>query len=208
MRFTLITQVVLLTLSVAIIFLFIKPALAEIKIIQDDLLVYSDAVAKASEYNDQLQKLITDRDSFSQADLEKLEQFVPTTIDTIAIMHEIENIFASSAIKITSLIAKASTAPVAEIYVEGEIAPQDSQAQTASQDFEIKFNGDYDALKTMLGILEANARLLEVISVSYGTASGESEGGEGVKDDSSLQSFTLVLRAYALSADGLEKTNQ
>ncbi len=211
MRFTLLTQITLLTLSVAIIFFFIKPALAEIKIIQDDLLVYSDAVAKAEEYNNRLQELISDRDSFSSNDLAKLEQFIPSSIDAVAIMHEIESIFASRNIKLDSLSTQAETKPVVEFYTEGEVVPENQPTGVTTQDFEVKFSGDYNTLKTMLGLLEANARLLEIMSVGYGTAVDTEATTDEANNDTSEsdgQSFTIVLRAYALEDPSVVQSTQ
>jgi hypothetical protein len=201
MRFTLLTQVALLTLSVAIIFLFIKPAFTEIKTIQDDLLVYSDAVAKAEDYNKQLQQLLATRDSFSANDLTKLERFIPSAIDTLVIMHEIESIFASNNIKVSSLSATEQLESASEVYAEGEVPLESPEPSVTTQDFVVAFTGNYDALKRMLGALEANVRLLEVIAVQYGTAPDEPEAdgtATALKTDDLL--FTISLRAYALQA--------
>lgn len=198
MRFTLLTQVALLTLSVAIIFLFIKPALTNIKTVQDDLLVYSDAVAKASEYNRRLQELLSLRDSFSQTDLAKLERFVPQTIDTIRVMHEIESIFASKNIKLASLTASPQSASGALTLTSGEVEEQNPATKVASQDFEVKFTGDYQTLKMMLGVLESNARLLEVVDVTYGTPVAEQKDAPKVIKPTDNQFLVIKLRAYGL----------
>lgn len=199
MRFTLLTQVALLTLSVAIIFLFIKPALTDIKTVQDELLVYSDAVAKASEYNKRLQELLSLRDSFSQNDLAKLERFVPQTIDTIRVMHEIENIFASKNIKLASLVSLQQSSPEATTLAAGEGVPVNPATAVSSQDFEVKFTGDYQTLKMMLEVLESNARLLEVVDVTYGTPVADKKDAEKVIKQIDNNQFLIIrLRAYAL----------
>jgi hypothetical protein len=201
MRFTLITQVLLLSLSSAIIFLFIKPAFGEIKTIQDNVLVYSDAVEKASDYNDRLKELLALRDSFSQNDLAKLERFIPSSIDDVAVMHEIEAIFASQGIEITTLSAKEVPVAVIQVFVEGGVLQENIDATTVAQDFEVVFTGSYDTLKVVLGVLESNARLLEVIGIQYGTVStAPVVVDEKMSQNPDDQRFTIKLRTYALQA--------
>jgi hypothetical protein len=200
MRFTLLTQIALLALSVAIVFLFIKPAFTEIKVIQDNLLVYSDAVAKASDYNSRLNELLGLRDSFSQNDLAKLERFVPSTLDTLVIMHEIEAIFASNDIQISSLSAKDKSKPEAVVYTEGDQPLENEIPEVMTQDFQVSFSGDYDVLKMILGVLESNARLLEIIAVQYGVDPEAPEADDRTALITDDQLFTISLRAYALQA--------
>lgn len=183
-----------------IVFTLIRPMLSEIRDIQDQVFVYSDTVAKASQFNARLQELIEIRDSFSGRDMIMLEKFMPTTIDTLAVMNDIESIFKTKEIPIISLTATEVVAPVTDIAFEGDVILEESQEDNY-QDYELTFAGTYEQLKEILLLLERNATLLEVIELEFEKNQSEEIGSESKAEDleEGMMSFALKLRTYSLA---------
>jgi hypothetical protein len=204
MRYTLITQIVLLVLSTTLIFTFIKPAFGDIKMKQDRLFLYKDTVAKLEELNQTLQSLVSTKNAFSSNDLETLNVFIPETIDSLKVMRDIESMFVILNKPLLSLTPKELVAPRSSEDGESEspvIVPTGASiTDTVHQDFEIKFVGTYFDAKQILEMLERNETLLEVVEFSIDplkidelTASVPSEQSEGL--------FTIVLsvRTFGLT---------
>lgn len=203
MRYTLITQIALIAISLVIIFSFIKPMFADIKESQNELFEYSEAVSKASQFNARLQELIAIRNSFSQGDVELLENFIPTEVDTLKIMKDIESIFALNSIEIVSLSVSDEVKPINSASLESDVLVKDLGIDIYYRDFAIKFNGSYEELKNVLMFSETNSSLLEVVELSFDTvadAQVASDAEASVTADEGELSFSIVFRAYGLQA--------
>jgi len=199
MRYSLLTQVVFITIALVIIFTFIKPAFSEIKELQDQEFIYSDAVAKAAQFNARLQELIERRDSISRADLAVLENFMPRTIDSLKVMNDIESIFRFKNIPLTTLTASDVVQPASDVSFESDIVMESAQEGTNYQDFEVSFAATYEDMKDLLSIIEMNASLLEVVELSFESQNFEATAvdGDGALPNG-MYNYVLNLRAYGL----------
>ncbi len=161
-----IAQFALLIISVAIIFTFIEPMFGDIKTVQDETATYADALEKASEFNAQLQRLSSELASFRQVDLARLETYLPTEIDTLAVMADIEAVARRNGVTVNQLNSLELVAPNTDVTFEeddGVLPPV-----LAHQDFTVTVTGSYDSFKGMLRDLEQNKYLLEVAALRFG----------------------------------------
>jgi hypothetical protein len=200
MRYTLIAQVVIIGLSIGIMFVFIRPMFAEIKVTQDKIFQYSNVVAKASQFNARLQELLSIQNSFSASDRSVLENFIPNEIDVVDVMKNIETIFALSEVTISTLAAQELQVPnidyTLEVY-EGEL-PQEPPS-TIYQDFDVTFNGTYEDVKEVLVLAEANATLLEVVKLKLDPVANNDDDAPVAEEGE--YAFSITFRAYALAPD-------
>lgn len=207
MRYTLITQIVLVTLSIVLIFTFLKPAFADIKRKQDDLFLYTDTVAKVEELNSTLQKLVATKNAFSENDLKILNAFIPLKIDSLKVMRDIESIFSTLEKPLLSLTAAEIVTPNQNTEIEFESAlsvPEATAApKTIYQDFNIAFVGSYADTKQLLEMIERNETLLEVIELTVNPVTTELVGVRAVKQSVREDLFTVALtvRTFGLSAE-------
>ena len=191
----LITQLVLITVSLIIIFTFVKPSFSEVATIQEDLFRYRDTVAKATEFNSKLRELVQIESSLSAQEKNALETFLPSKIDAHKVMRDIQAIFDQNGVDITSLQAGEEVSQTRDVvFEEKDLA--EVKAVTY-QEFDITFVTTYEAMRDVLSALESNAYLLEVAELSF---SGEEERGieDFVPDESDQSVYILTLRAYAL----------
>ncbi len=202
MRFTLITQVALITISLIIVFAYLKPSFLELREKQDELFVYEDTVAKAEEYNNAIQQLIEKSNSFSSSDLEQLNTFIPSTIDSLKVMRDIESIFTAAKQPLLSLIPKEVVTPQSgDVIVEAQIVNSDPvMTNTSYQDFEVSFVGTYEDLKKTIELTERNETLLELMSLSFEPLNSEvSDANLEVIDTTGLFKYVITLRTFGLA---------
>ena len=197
MGYKLITQVILITTSLVIIFTFIKPSFEHVSATQDELFEYRDAVAKASELNSRLQELIQIENSFSQRELQILETFIPSRIDELQVMSDLNNIMNSNNAVILTLKAVERQKSTQDVVLEGEKLVDESRLEY--QDFDISFRASYDQMKEILTIIERNTYLLEVVKFGFTVAPSNRVENSGV-DEEGRVAYDMTLRAYSLSA--------
>lgn len=194
MGFKLLTQLVLIITALVVIFAFIKPSFEEIRMTQDDVLQYSDAVNKAAEFNARLQELVNVERSFSQQQMQALETFIPSEIDEGAVMRDIQTIFRQEGVELDSLVAKAAVSPTQGVQFEQAEVPQDSQL--SYQDFTVGFTASYDELRSVLQLLERNAYLFEVVTLDFTSVSDVTATAVGAVGSSDY-TYKLTLRTFA-----------
>ncbi len=206
-------QVVLIGAACVIIFTYVMPKFEDTKAIQDDIFKYSDAVDKASQYNERLQELLATKESFPQEGLVSLEKFIPLSIDEIAIMHDLESILLGTNILPTSMTVAEEIAPFSEASVEEEIVynADGTVMETVkptitsgiySRDIKVMFSSSYEDMKNALAQIEANPALLEVVEFTLKPATGGGQTGANTETQSRKNgeyNFELTLRAFGLT---------
>lgn len=207
MRYTLITQIVLVALSLILIVTFLKPAFADMKVKQDDLFLYKDTVAKVEELNRTLQGLVATKNAFSEKDLNTLNSFIPEKIDSLKVMRDIESIFKVMKTPLLTLSPSEIVAPTQNGEVEFESALELPEAipvaKTVYQDFSITFASTYAETKKVLEMMERNQTLLEVIEFSLNPITKETLDDIAVAQDANegLFSVAVTVRTFGLSAE-------
>ncbi len=208
MRFTLLTQIALITLSIVMFLGFIKPSFATIKEKQDENFRYTDTLLKAEELNRELESLIARRNAFSAQDMQLLNTFLPQRIDQLKVMRDIEALFLELKKPLITLTVSEGVPPtVQNAEVDPEIDPQLVDATAgqvvnplASQDYQFTFVGEYLDLKNFLSMLEMNETLLEVVSLSVTPMDARISDEIRDKDIPKGQfTFAVTVRTYGLS---------
>ncbi len=213
MNYSTLTQIIFLIIAIAIVPTFIRPTLLDIKSLQDDILVYGEAKNKALDFNQKLQSVIAQEQSFQRSDLRALETYLPTTVDTLAVMADIEVIARSNNLTLTTLASEEVDAANEDVVFE-EVYYEEGMEMpvipaTDSSDFEVTVTGEYADFKAMLRDLEQNKYPLEVVALQIGATSLTQEAvvTEAGADEAT---YSLTLRTYAYdyadqSAPGMEE---
>lgn len=201
MGYKLIAQLTLIVAALVLIFVYIQPALGEMKSRQDELFQLNETIAKATDFNVRLRELISIRDSFSSSDIRALEKFVPTEIDQLKTMSEIAGIFSSRNITVHSLLAHEVVDPFGDISFEsGVVTDSGVYTDLSYQDFEVAFTGTYLDLRDVLMLTEASDSLLEVVELNFDTASDAVEDAtQNVARGE--HAYNIVFRTYGLPID-------
>lgn len=202
MGFSLLTQVALIVISVTLVFTYIRPTLAEVSLVQDELFQYSDTVSKAEEFNSRLRELIAKERSFSAQNLDALANFLPQKLDPAHVMRDVEFIASGAGVTLDSITAAEVVSPVQNFAFEDEIP---NAPVLPFSDVTIGVSGSYSSIKYFLSELERNAYLLEVVALTL----SQNESSD-VIETSNLSptelpfSLSVTTRVYALSDTSAE----
>lgn len=204
MGYKAISQLVLIGVSLVIIFTFVKPTFVHISTVQDELFQYSDAVAKASEFNQLLNGLLATANSFSTRDMQALDVFLPSAIDEAQVMSDIEGIVQRYDVEMTSIESNELIVSVQAFTFEDDTMIEEDELM--HQDFEISILGSYGEFKLLLEGIESNAYLLEIVQLSFDVKDESTSGLQSfVPDPSDVEyDFSLTLRVYSLSSTGTQ----
>lgn len=206
MGYRTISQIAMIIAALFIVFAVIKPKLDSIKIVEDEAAQYQEAVKKTSEYNSSLAALVSTKDSFTRDELEKLEHYLPSSVDTITVMADIKAIADRSGLDVVGIGLASSddgsnTGEKDDFVYDGDDLdgePQmDDRPKTSHKDYVFNAQGDYAGIKTFLATLEYNQYPLEVVAMHF-AAQENSKEAEGVSVSTEpLFTYTIMLRVYS-----------
>lgn len=200
----LLMQVILIGTSIAMVVTYVRPTLAEIGVIQDEVVRYEDTVAKAAQLNALLRSLSAEEQRVASQERRRLSTYLPDQIDDITVMRDIQNIFEDADVLATTIgteeVQRASTrAGTVEGSGVAAAEADDSSPVLEFQDFTISFLGTYDQLKAVLARLEANAYPLEVVQFSFAAEPAAETGVGDISLPPGTMGYELTLRAFALA---------
>lgn len=204
---SLLTQSVLIVTSIIIVVTYVRPAFSEIATIQDEITRFDSTVERANELNQALQSLIATERSFSRAELQALQKYLPQAIDEVLIMRDIQNMFKEVGLPITNLAADASEGVQADFATDAPINQNareirqrnDSTPQLMYKDFSLSFYGQYEDLKAVIESLEVNDYPLEVIDLTFTAALDPELEAETIGLPAGTMKYDMIIRSYALS---------
>lgn len=147
-------QVLVLGISIAIGYLYVYPTFTEIGETQDAIVQYETELGNITAVNAQLANLVQRTNTLSSADRQKLDQYLPSTLDTIAIPRTIQ-IIADEVGVILNNIGPVAVRTTNQSGDEFGSAPQVAQ-------FSVQVSGTYEQIKRLLRLLEQNEYPLEI----------------------------------------------
>lgn len=210
-----ITQVILTFIAIALVFLVVKPRLALVQDMQQQIATYSDAIDKATQYNSTVSNLKSRIDNLSAADKAALQTYMPNRVNVLMISRDIEAMVVESGMSLEDISADDADTSVSTIVgtaggandfglvdYDSMIDPETGTAAVlsgsnlktealqdlVSRTFTLTALGSYDEFKQLLMNIESNTYPLRIISMSFVS-----------EEDSDLTSYELTLRAFALT---------
>ncbi len=198
MRYTALTQILLIVVSVIIIYTFIQPRFVTIGMMQDEVAEYQETVKNAGEFNAILSGLLAEERAIPDQDRLALEAFLPNEMDPLSVMADITTIVENNGAYVTELSEGISENQQGEVVVDDEGAVP-ALRNYNSHEFMLSMVSDYQTLKAVLLDFERNKYLLEIASLTFGDTEGASSGSSGEVEGVSGFSVEITLRAYSLT---------
>ncbi|MCK5059626.1 MAG: hypothetical protein KAR00_00555 [Candidatus Pacebacteria bacterium] len=174
----------LIILAVAIFYVYIDPAYADIRQLQVEEKAYAEAIESVRAVEQKRNELILKYNSFSSVDLDRLDEMIPSTIDNMRLVAEINGIAQQYDIEIRRV-------RVAE-YREGNI-PREGTVTEGIPDvhkmltMSFTFDAPYDSFIKFMNDLEQSLRILDFSSISF-----------RVESDTQEATYNVTLRTYWL----------
>ncbi len=163
--FQILKLVGLIGLAVWLLFSYTKPTWVEIGEIKSDTNDHTEALMKVSQFNSQVVALQSRRDSLAKEDLDRMDVFMPKSIDEIGVMADIQ-------VVVERHKASLITVGVTDWTGGGGSDASDSTAGLRELSYQskiisISIEATYEQFKDILVDLERSLVLLEVVSVSF-----------------------------------------
>jgi len=151
----LIAQIATVGLSIAIVIMYTVPKYDEIGETQTQVSQYKEQRTKIESTNTQLAQYVATVSSISAADQDRLDTYMPSSVDEAHVMRDI------------TAIANLSGVVFREISFDGEALDNGAQEQSSVTDptaysFLLTAEGSYAQIKNLFALLENNEYPLEV----------------------------------------------
>ncbi len=156
-------------LAVAILLLYIRPTIAEVRAVQDQIAIYENELTRVTDVNTRLSEHSSAINKIPLSDVQALERYLPNSLDEINIMRDLQAIAAETGVTVSSI----------DFSGDQSVAPPESedsinQTLTGVESFSFSISGvsDYETLKNFLRALEVNNYQFSVNSLEVTPSQG------------------------------------
>lgn len=183
-----------LIVALALFFTYVKPTFDEVKLIQDETQEYVDAVEKAEQLRQRVAELISQRNSISQRDLERLETMLPDKVDEVELLIALSSLADAHNLQFSSISVSGGVgeSPEQELgLTDGGRAESAEGNKKGYIPFRVGFTvaGPYDDFRAFLAALEQSLNFVEVTGLVF---NGPDAPGSPTNYRLTLQAFTLA----------------
>src|SRR3989344_2079727 len=149
----------------SIFFAYTKPSYANIGILKAQIAQYDEALQKAAELDERMSELLNKRNSFSQADIDRLQLMLPDHADNIALILELDSLAShyGMALANADVTADSSTAGGGEESA-GDVIGNTPSYSTITLHFSTF--GTYEHFRSFMRDLETSLRLVDLVSLT------------------------------------------
>ncbi len=165
---SLITQIVVAGIAIAIIITYIKPTITDIGVLQDQIVQTVKELDRVNEVKKKLEALSSQVDAISPKDKQSLSNYLPEFFDEVEVMKDLE------------AITKKSRVVVKNLSYSGEIAITDTEIEgiegvaeiPTGHNFSLEVSSSYEEMKYLLLMLERNKYPLDIQTLSLTPTEG------------------------------------
>ena len=152
-------------LSGSIFFAYTKPSYENVGIIKAQIAQYDEALQKAAELDALKNTLIAKRNSFSQADMERLKLMLPDHADNISLILELDSLAShyGMALENADVTSNSSTAGATEATA-GDVIGNSPSYSTITLHFSTF--GTYEHFRSFMRDVETSLRLVDLVSLT------------------------------------------
>lgn len=180
-------------------FWYIQPTYADINDLQDEIGQYDTALSQVSQLQTQLNDKLQQRDAVTSQQLDRLDRIVPSTIDTVRFLIELDRIAAQHGMSVQDVSFSGapqqfggSGSGSASGAAESGGDQEGIDLNTLEASFSVA--GSYTDIQNLLRDLEAASRLMDVVSFSLSTPEGSEESDSGL--DNENNTYEIRIQTY------------
>lgn len=174
-----IISIILLLASVGAFFGYINPTYTNAQGLSAQLGQYENALSNSKELLSERDKLITKLNTFSQADINKLQTLLPDSVDSVTLIIELDSIASQFGMRIRNFSSDAGNQ-------SGTLGVNTTPYGTLSLTFTT--TASFETFVSFLKAVENDLRLIDVTGISFSS----SASGNSVYD------FTVNINTYWL----------
>lgn len=189
---------ILIAIAVALFVGFTKPQYQNLRTVRQEMLDLDKALSNAKALQSERDALADLYNSFSARDIDRVEKMVPSSVESIHLIQEIQEIGKKNSIIVKNVdfdpdkVGQGEEGAVQEEVVPTTTRTQRVNAQTnlPYDTYELKFavQGPYGSFVSFLDMLEKSLRLVDVVEVTFSSNATRKEQFSDVYD----YTFTIV----------------
>lgn len=159
---SLLTQVIVAGIAIAIILTYIQPTIDEITNRQNEIAQTRSELEKVNLVNKKLDDLVVRNNAISQRDRQALNIYLPDKIDTVRVLKDISTMSGVAGIILSAL------------SYTGQSNPQTGEDEEAPSEhgFSVNGEGSYEQIKRLLALMEQNNYPLTIESLNITPTEG------------------------------------
>ena len=163
----LISQIIAIGISVAIVLLYVQPTFIDTGLLQNDIQQYADERERVTETNATLASRVSELEAVSVANRTRLITYMPNFLDEVAVLRDLEIITELAGVKYTNIDYNGASIDISE-----EARMQTEVRGATAHGFNVAVEGTYARIKDFLSLLEQNQYPLQVQVLSIGALEG------------------------------------
>ena len=185
-----VTPIVSILLAILLFLFFIQPQYEVAKGLRKDRDDYRDAAKQYAVFDQKLQVKIKQKSDFNMSDKERLEEFMPSELDSSVLLVKLEHLAKQHNMLFGNI--KADDDAGKELLgrakqTDGKTEEAAHNEELVSLDINFSVIGTYAQFKDFLADIEGSLTLFEIIDIKL------AEGGE-----TQFQQYSLTVRSFAL----------
>ena len=195
MRF--IFSIALIIISVIVFFTVTNPLRSSVSELRTQVATYNVALDNSTELQKTRDGLARAYSSIKEEDRDRLEHFLPNTVNNIKFILEVERIASLHSMSIKNIKFQTERPQDTKTLANGKqvtVTASDPQSNMPYGVFPIEFSteGNYDTFVSFLKDLEHNLRLIDIKSIGFSVP----QPGGGI--DPSIYTYTIKVETYWL----------
>ena len=198
----LILPISFIIISILLFLTVINPSYSETTSLKDSIATYNLALDNSTNLQKTQDSLVEKYKNISQDDKNRLDHFLPNTINNIKFILEVEKIANLYNMQIRDIRFQQEKAVATDATVDTKkVGNTSSTASTSSTPYgvfplEFSTDADYNTFILFLKELELNLRLIDVKSVGFSVSAPTAKSNNG--SDSNIYSYSLKVQTYWL----------
>lgn len=168
-------------IAFGIFFGYVDGAYQDTKSLHAEVQNYDDALQKSKELQAIRDALLSRYNTFSSADLERLEKMLPDNIDNVRLVLELDSIAAQYGMRVSGVVINEEVTTNAE----GTVGPSNEFYDTVVLSFNV--TGSYENFIAFLQDIESNLRVADITTLAFDGDSSEA-----------VYTYSLGIRTYWL----------
>ena len=185
-----ITPIFSIIIALLAFFFYTKPMFAGIQLLEGETKQYEEATENAIKLNSELKSKLDKKRSYSSSDIERLNALVPTEINEINVLADLNEITRKHNMLLGNISVENSDGDRAGggggAVLESTGSKNVSYEDIAHTEITFSLIGTYEQFKAFLADIEQSLVLMEVTNIGF--ASGESD----------LQQYEVSVQLFAL----------
>ncbi len=187
--FKTLTPLFALMIAIGLGFTYIKPTFVEIKSLQNQEKEYVDALNKANQLKQEIDKKKKQMGDFSPVVVDRLNTMVPDSMDRIATVINLDALAASHTLSFSDISIEEPVKKQEQAAGAGSAAGAADQPAFTPHEIGFSVTGTYEDFRAFLESLEKSLQFFEITKLEFSTPTGD------------LFNFNLSVQTYTFNPE-------